>query len=238
MAKNTAINTKKAMTDQSMLWGSPVPFWDLWGLRLMFAGGVLGILALAVSLVSSFVLYRVADKVQAEADQHIAEAKVAAAKAQENTERLKAENLSLQAIIAPRSLSIEQQTKLANALKPFAGAKVVIASPPMDGEALGLAQQILASLEAAGIVPVNMIGRLGHVAGFAFGIHMTGRVSGNNAELMTKLHDELTSFGQLVVASEGNAAQPLLTYPGGDFPDAKSAAVAIFIGAKPVPIMK
>ena len=68
------------MTDQSMLWGSPASVWDLWGLRLMFVGAVLGAAALAVSLASSFVLYKVADKVQAESDAHIAEATAEAAK--------------------------------------------------------------------------------------------------------------------------------------------------------------
>jgi hypothetical protein len=173
-----------------------------------------------------------------EAGKTAGNALVRAAELEKEAALLKADNLRLEAIIAPRSLTLEQQAKLAAALKPFAGAKVIIASPPMDGEAQGIALQIKASLEGAGLVPVNMIGRIGHVAGVALGIHMTGRAGGNNAELMTKLHDELSSSGQFVVASEGNAAQPLLTYPGGDFPDAKSAAVAIFIGAKPVPIMK
>ena len=84
MAAKTAMKTKKAMTDQSMLWGSPVSFWDLWGLRLMFAGGVLGVAALGVSLASSFVLYKVADKTQSEADRRIAEANAEAAKANEH----------------------------------------------------------------------------------------------------------------------------------------------------------
>jgi hypothetical protein len=48
----------------------------------------------------------------------------------------------------------------------------------------------------------------------------------------------LISFGQLVDANKDNAAIPLMTYPGGDFPDARMAAVAVFVGTKPVPVMK
>jgi hypothetical protein len=74
MATKTTMNVKKAMTDQSMLWGYNVSFWDVWGLRLMFIGAALGAVALGLSLASSFVLYKVADKVQSESDQKIAEA--------------------------------------------------------------------------------------------------------------------------------------------------------------------
>ena len=42
-----------------MLWGHLIAFWDVWGFRLMVAGGVLGFFALVSSLLSSFVLYRV-----------------------------------------------------------------------------------------------------------------------------------------------------------------------------------
>ena len=62
----------------------------------------------------------------------IDEARAIAAKANERAEELKAANLALEAIIAPRSLSAEQQKSLSDTLKPFAGMTVAIASSPMD----------------------------------------------------------------------------------------------------------
>jgi CRISPR/Cas system-associated exonuclease Cas4 (RecB family) len=131
----------------------------------------------------------------AEAAKQTEAAKAEAAEANRKAERERLERLKLEATIAPRSLSLEQQASLAEALKPFAGMKVVISSPPMDGEALGIAEQIRASLIAAGIDVVNMIGRLGHVGGFAFGIHMGGR-SGDwrNAALLRTLYDTFDFF--------------------------------------------
>src|SRR5690242_13066804 len=58
------MNEKKPMADQSVLWGHPIAFWDVWGVRTMIGGAILGFVALAVTLFSSYVLYRVADMAQ------------------------------------------------------------------------------------------------------------------------------------------------------------------------------
>ncbi len=124
---------KKAMTDQSMLWGFPVPVLDLWGLRFMFFGAALGAAALLVSLASSFVLYKVADKVQAEADQRIAETNAEAAKANEHAKSLekavaeanarqKEAELKLALLekkIIPRVINSEGALAIVEKLKPF-----------------------------------------------------------------------------------------------------------------------
>jgi hypothetical protein len=120
----TAMNDKKAMTDQSMLWGWPVSLMDLWGVRLMFVGGALGLLALAASLTSSFVLYKVADRVQSEADQKIASANAEAAKANERAISLendaaqaKLEQEKLKQLLAWRTLSEIEIKSLTDVLK-------------------------------------------------------------------------------------------------------------------------
>jgi hypothetical protein len=45
-----------------MLWGHSLEFWDRMGIRLMFGGAAVGVIALLASLVSAYVLYRVADE--------------------------------------------------------------------------------------------------------------------------------------------------------------------------------
>jgi hypothetical protein len=104
----------------------------------------------------------------------------------------------------------------------------------MDEEARGIAQQILNTLAAAGVSPVNMIGCLGSVGGFAPGI----QVAGHDARLVETIEKALTSFGQFVNSGDKTMAYSLLSYPGGDFPDAKSSAAAIFVGTKPLPMLK
>jgi hypothetical protein len=48
----------------------------------------------------------------------------------------------------------------------------------------------------------------------------------------------ISVFGQDNINDKApNAATPWLTYPGGDFPDAKNAAASIFVGAKPLPMI-
>jgi hypothetical protein len=86
------------MADQSMLWGKAVSFWDLCGLRLMFVGAAFGGVAVMVSLASSYILYRVADKTQSESDRKVAEAnasgeeaKLEAAKANERAAKAELE---------------------------------------------------------------------------------------------------------------------------------------------------
>lgn len=167
---------KKAMTDQSMLWGSPVSFWDLWGLRLMFAGGLLGILALAASLASSFVLYRVADRVQVESDQRIAEAQADAAKANEhakalekavaeansrgeeakaNAERANLEQERIRQQLAWRRLTREQHDSIAAAVRRFSlNAPLNVEVPLGDVEAAVFAADLVRTFRDGGL-PVD-----------------------------------------------------------------------------------
>lgn len=49
-----------------MLWGSPIEFWDLWGVRLLFGGAIIGVGGLVISALSAYILYRVADVAQRE----------------------------------------------------------------------------------------------------------------------------------------------------------------------------
>ncbi len=140
----------------------------------MFVGAVLGAAALAVSLASSFVLYKVADKVQAESDAHIAEATAEAAKANEHArtlekavaeanargEEAKAEaakaQLALEKLKTPRTLGPARQQAIVGAVKPFAGQRYepLISQGADDG--LAFWESLYVTLEKAGwkYVPV------------------------------------------------------------------------------------
>src|SRR5260370_31896333 len=58
-------NAQKPMSDQSILWGMPLHFWDVWGVRLLIGSAIAGALTVLVTFASAYILYRVADEAQA-----------------------------------------------------------------------------------------------------------------------------------------------------------------------------
>ncbi|HKR30857.1 MAG TPA: hypothetical protein VJT08_10275 [Terriglobales bacterium] len=54
----------------------------------------------------------------------------------------------MQALIQPRSLTIEQQKAIGIALRPFAGQKIVVSSSSADPEAYLLSEQIVSALKS------------------------------------------------------------------------------------------
>jgi hypothetical protein len=81
---------------QIMLWGQSIEFWDGLGRNAMIAGAVVGALALAVTFISSYVLYRVAEAQQAQLASDTAKAYAAAEVAKENAAALTKANTELQ----------------------------------------------------------------------------------------------------------------------------------------------
>jgi hypothetical protein len=51
-------------SDHSLLWGYGIEFWDWLGLRALIWGAALGVIALALTAASAYILYRVADVAQ------------------------------------------------------------------------------------------------------------------------------------------------------------------------------
>jgi hypothetical protein len=92
--------------DQSLLWGYAVEFWDRVGIWALVVGAVLGVAALLITAASAYILYRVADKAQMDL---VSESKSSAeriAGLNNETERLKAENLKFQKALQPRRISM------------------------------------------------------------------------------------------------------------------------------------
>ncbi len=163
------------MNDQSILWGSSVDLWDVWGFRLMIAGAIIGAAALVVSLASSIILYNVANVAQADLvtktqsanfrtqllEKEIGDTKLKA-------EELRAENLALQKLMQPRRLGQlvvltsldEPDVRPAGELqfegiKKFAGAPLLIQVVP-DFEAQTLARDVAFVARAFGWNPQFM----------------------------------------------------------------------------------
>ena len=151
------------MMHQSMLWGHPVAFWDMWGVRAMLMGTSLGFLALVVSLFSSFVLWRVAGVAQSELETKTAslgvqietqrrltaEASARAAALEKEAATVRLEQEKLKASLAWRTLPPNSATLLEQALRRQPGA-VNLRWNDGDPEALYLAIQLAHILAKAG----------------------------------------------------------------------------------------
>jgi hypothetical protein len=140
-------------------WAKPLESWDSWGVVLMFIGAGLGLAALVASLASAYVLYRVADRAQAElrtANEangiHVAQAnerakalevQVAQANALAETERLA--RVKIEEKLAPRTLTSEQRRSIVARIREHKG---VSADLLMYGDA----PEILLLGEAIGVV--------------------------------------------------------------------------------------
>jgi hypothetical protein len=84
----------------------------------------------------------------------------------------------LQARIAPRSLTLEDQHNLSKYVEPFGISlfprRVAVGSYTLDAEAGQFASQIIASLTDSGITVDNQIAAMLPVGGFKIGIQIEG----------------------------------------------------------------
>jgi hypothetical protein len=142
-----------------MLWGSPIEFWDLWGVRLLVIGAVVGVGGLVLSAFSAYVLYRVADIAQKDlaSETHASAERVAGLN--NDTARLTADNLALQTVLLPRHVGLigfneEPRAKIWFAgIDRWAGTKVLVQVAPGDPEAQNLANEIAIVLSKFGWSP-------------------------------------------------------------------------------------
>ena len=90
-------------------------------------------------------------------DVAIAEALTVASIANKAAEGEKLERVRLEALVAPRRLSIEQQRNIGDACLGITGRKIVVTSYGLDGEGFALGWQILSALHRPGL---NVSGNL------------------------------------------------------------------------------
>jgi hypothetical protein len=154
--KTKMVNSTK---DRSMLWGSPIEFWDLWGVRLLFGGAIIGVGGLVLSAFSAYVLYRVADVAQRELADVTSVSSERIAGLNNDTARLTADNLALQTVLLPRHVGAIGFNGPPKAVEWFAGferwagTKLLIQVAPGDPEAQNLANEIAIVLSKFGWVP-------------------------------------------------------------------------------------
>jgi hypothetical protein len=168
----------------------------------------------------------------------VAEANARAAEARSMAEAERLERIRLQAIVAPRSLSLDQQQQIANALRRFASHRVSISSYGMDGEGAALGAQLIILLRSVlgnGNVLDNRATTV-VAGGFEFGIHVRGPDA--ERDFVSSLSNALSMIGELQTFT--NDAPPrvasMIGGGGASFP-AGTIFVSVMVGIKPVPIL-
>ena len=127
----------------------------------------------------------------AEAVENIEGAKKDAEQAKLAAESERHERVKLEALVAPRRLSPEQQQQIGDAVRKFAGQSVVVESYGLDIEGAVLGAQIIAALAYGNLSVVDRANRI-QSGGFHLGV-----VRGPVGELTSSFRDALKNIGKL-----------------------------------------
>jgi hypothetical protein len=170
------------------------------------------------------------------AEARIAEATARAAEAGQKAEAERLERLKLEAIVAPRSLSLDQQHEIAEACRKFHGHGVLVFSYGQDGEAAALGGQIISALQSVHIVVADARSSAVITGGFETGVHVSGPKVEH--EFVSVLGDALSRIGKLKAGGVVGNGRPGSALSGGGegFP-AGTTFVTVTVGVKPVPVL-
>lgn len=164
---------EKPMSDQSMLWGHALAFWDAIGVRLMFAGAIAGGVALALSLVSSFVLWKVSGLAQADLSAKTTSAHEHSLALEKEIASAKLETEQLKAATAWREIKPDDAAKLVSTLSSHPGT-VSFRFAGNDPEATLYALQIAKAFEHAKWTILSFTPTM-FTGSFIFGVLIPGR---------------------------------------------------------------
>jgi hypothetical protein len=228
MAKS---NTQK----ENGMWSFTNPFWEnvfRWATISALAFGGIGVLS---AFISAWVGYEITDATQKDANQRIAdaqargdEARVEAARANERAAAIEAENLKLEAQLAPRRLTNEQQAILATALAALAGKTVRIESYSLDAEAAILGKQIEQAFSSAKVNLSNALMTRASAGSILLGIHVLSR----SEETRNLILNALQGVGLNAVDGTNSASNFVVGF-GVTMP-ATPPDAEVFIGVKPL----
>jgi len=168
----------------------------------------------------------------------VAEARRQTAELDVAAQQLKAENLRLEAIIAPRSLSLDQQRDIAEACRKFHGHGVLVKSYGTDGEGAALAEQIIAALQVANIIVADSRGSETVAGQFDSGVHV--RAPAAEVAFAEAIADSLSTIGKLKVFPVNDPEPRVGAVMGGggqSFTNPNAVFVTIRVGIKPLPTL-
>jgi hypothetical protein len=174
----------------------------------------------------------------AAAQARVAEAEARAAEARSMAEAERLERIRLEALVAPRSLSLEQQRQIAEACRGFTGHRVLVSSYGLDGEGAVLGAQIITLLRTV-LGNDNVLDDRAStvvVGGFELGVHVRGPDS--ERAFVSTLSAALSSIGGLQTFANDTPPRGGAGIGGGGaaFPQG-TIYVSVMVGVKPIPIL-
>ena len=203
---------------------------------LIMLGGILITVGVAGELAVQFLASSEATALRKANDEAVAGLNLEAARLTAMAEAERLERIKLEAAVAPRSLSLDQQRLIASVCGKFHGHGVLVLSYGMDGEAAALALQIISALRAAKVVVADARSSIAVAGGFEDGVHIRG--PDVERDFIATLGRALSSTGKLRVSI--NDPQPRLGAAmgggGQSFPSG-TVFVTVMVGVKPVPLL-
>jgi hypothetical protein len=166
----------------------------------------------------------------------IAQAEKSAGEANQKAESEKLERLKLEAAVAPRRLSLDDQRSCSLSLKAFTGERVVVSSYTLDSEAMGLAGQLISALNNAGIIAIDARSTLTPTGTIDFGIRING-----NGPLVSAIKSALPSVlfeNNSSVSLAGGVGGGSIRMGSGPSPMAHTSSARILVGVKPIVLAK
>jgi hypothetical protein len=140
-------------------------------------------------------------------------------------EKLKAENLKLEALIQPRSLTLEEQKAIGLALPPFTGQKIKVWSLMSDPETYALGEQIVAAFKCGDMNVEDDNGKLfpGTGSSSITGLQVRYWLTQGSARNLAKVLKKIGHLENVRLLEETQGTAPMLD---------------VWVMAKPLPLLK
>ena len=161
----------------------------------------------------------------AKANESAEQAKSDAAEANRKAETERLERIKLEAIVAPRDLSLEKQLSISRSLFKHSGQRIRMKSYVLDTESAVFGQQILNALHGANLSYDDRRMTIQSTGEIATGV----RVTGSNSSLVNDILAVLRDAG-VVVSPEGAPEGAGMQLSD----DGTAVAATIFVGVKPI----
>jgi hypothetical protein len=153
-------------------------------------------------------------------------------------QRLKADNLALEAIIQPRTITVENQRKIVKSCGEFKNHVAVVESYGLDTEAFSTGSQIISVLQAMKIGVADARASKVATGNMETGIHVR-TTDASEIVLASCLADKLDKIGKLTTVFN-DPVPPLrgtMIGGGGQSFAASVPRITIMVGIKPLPLL-
>lgn len=172
----------------------------------------------------------------AEAKRRSGELEKEAAQLRKDAEGLKAENLRLEAIVQPRTISLEDQRKIVDACSEFKNHGAIVKSYGLDTEGFATGSQIIAVLQAMNVTVADNRASTVDTGPMEVGIHVR-TTDASELPFAICLAGALSRIGKLTTFLNDPYPPFRGMMSGGGFPSISGPHITVMVGTKPLPLL-